>query len=46
MAVQDHSAQAVHRWLAGDDSPDALLDELDELYQQSEPAERSNLTVT
>jgi multiple sugar transport system substrate-binding protein len=38
MAAQEHSGEAVHRWLADGGSPDALLDELDQLYRQSEPA--------
>jgi multiple sugar transport system substrate-binding protein len=38
MAAQEHSGEAVYRWLADGGSPDALLDELDELYRQSEPA--------
>lgn len=38
MAAQEHSAELVHHWLAEDASPDSLLDRLDTLYQQSQPA--------
>jgi multiple sugar transport system substrate-binding protein len=38
MEAQEHSGELVHHWLADGGSADALLDQLDALYRQSEPA--------
>jgi multiple sugar transport system substrate-binding protein len=38
MAAQERSGELVYQWLAGRGSADALLDQLDEIYQESKPA--------
>jgi multiple sugar transport system substrate-binding protein len=38
MAAQERSGEAVHRWLVEGGSAGGLLDQLDALYQESEPA--------
>jgi multiple sugar transport system substrate-binding protein len=38
MAVQERSAELIHDWLMTGGSEDTLLDQLDNLYRQSEPA--------
>jgi multiple sugar transport system substrate-binding protein len=38
MAVQERSGELIHNWLVSGGSADALLDEMDDLYRQGEPA--------
>jgi multiple sugar transport system substrate-binding protein len=38
MEVQERSGELIHDWLAEGGSPDALLDQLDDLYRKSAPA--------
>jgi multiple sugar transport system substrate-binding protein len=38
MQVQEHSGELVHGWLAEGGSDEVLLDRLDEVYRESEPA--------
>src|SRR5829696_5981811 len=38
MEVQERSGELIHDWLAERGSPDALLDQLDDLYRKSAPA--------